>query len=185
MKTLFIVGLISTLALSALAQTNTSPASQTTLEKVGGTNLQDVVVDILRGAKGAGSEDYAASKQAITKAVDFTMEQAPLVVKEFLRWQVARSIFLLLIWAGITTIPFYVSRRILKYRNDDSQSHTQTDKEFLTCAKWAFGLIASLILFLNVGYNGMRITKVCVAPRVFLIEYVVDSLKPPYQQTRY
>lgn len=58
-------------------------ASVTSTNVAGGTvktTINDAVIDILRGVKGASGEIYQASKTAITKAVDFTMEQAPLVV---------------------------------------------------------------------------------------------------------
>ena len=149
--------------------TTNAPAVQppTTLEKLGGTNLQDVVIDILRGAKTASAEVYDTSKHAITKAVDFTMEQAPLVVKEFLHWQVAQSIVWLLIWISVASFVFFVAYKLI------GGSGGRGDDHF---AGWLLRGIGVCILILNFGFNGLHITKVCVAPRVFLIEYVADTL---------
>ena len=83
------------------------------------TTLNDVVIDILRGAKSAGSEIYAASKSAITQAVDFTMEQTPIVVKEFLHWKLAESVIdLMLVSSGPIFLLFMA--RALRKRSEDS-----------------------------------------------------------------
>ena len=55
--------------------------------------INNVLVNILRGAQDASSEIYGASKVGIIKAVDFASEQAPLVIQEFLAWKSAEAIF--------------------------------------------------------------------------------------------
>jgi len=61
------------------------------------TNTQETVnsilIDVLKGVKDAGSEMYATSKVGLAKAVDFAMEQAPIVVQEFISWKMGDAIF--------------------------------------------------------------------------------------------
>jgi hypothetical protein len=77
LQTIILAVLLS--ALPALADgTNKTILEQTkagVLEVTGETNLQAIVVDILRGAKNASGEIYQASKTAIVKSVDFALEQ--------------------------------------------------------------------------------------------------------------
>ena len=74
------------LAAKVLPSSTNSPTTITNVVEVStSTNgvkatINDAVIDILHGAKTASGEIYQASKTAITKAVDFTIEQAPLVV---------------------------------------------------------------------------------------------------------
>ena len=190
MKTLFITTILaSLLTLSALAADTNNVANTNqpgvleqatvTARQAVATNLNEVVIDILRGAKSAGSEIYAASKTAITKSVDFTLEQAPLVVKEFLHWRLAQSIIWIFIWATPAIALLYFSRRF-RLRSvatdvpDSDRYHT--DKDDYTALKWIARVAALTMLLITIGINGMIITKIIVAPRVYLIEYVVDAI---------
>ena len=174
--------LLSLLAL--LTITFTMPAfaadtgtNQTALEQVTATakqtvatNLNEVIVDILRGVKTAGGEVYTASKTAIIKSVDFTMEQAPFVVKEFVAWQIARSVVWICICVAIAILFLWVAKKLINHATD-----TQNDNEDFI-AGWIIRICCILMIIISFGVNGMRITKVVVAPRVFLIEYVVDVI---------
>ncbi len=55
-------------------------------EKAHGIACSDgeILIDVLKGVKDAGSEMYATSKVGLAKAVDFAVEQAPIVVQELL-----------------------------------------------------------------------------------------------------
>ena len=184
MKTLFITTILTSfLTLSAFtADTNqlgVLEQSTLTARQAIVTNLNDVVIDILRGAKSAGSEIYAASKSAITKSVDFTLEQTPLVVKEFLHWRLAQCIIWVLIFATPALALLYFSRRF-RLRSvaadvpaTDRYRATKTDYVML---KWIARVVALVILLVTIGINSMTITKIIVAPRVYLIEYVVDAI---------
>ena len=168
-----IVTLIAAFTLTAAYAANTnSPTvleqATVTAKQAVATNLNEVIVDILRGVKTAGGEVYTASKTAITKSVDFTIEQAPLVVKEFLTWQVAKAVVWTAIWTSIVSLFIWISYRLLKTaRNGD-------DEWYLG---WIIRVFSILMLIVTLGINGMTITKVVVAPRVFLIDYVVDALR--------
>jgi len=72
MKKLILALLVGVIAIPVFAQTNQTVLEQATATAKAtiSTNLNEVIVDILRGVKTAGSEVYQASKQAITKSVD-------------------------------------------------------------------------------------------------------------------
>lgn len=183
MKKLFSIGIaivmLLTLAANSQAQTNTN---QTTLEKtvavakqVATTNLNEMVIDILRSGKATAGEIYSASKTALGKAVDFTMEQAPLVVKEFLAWRLARAIMTFLIGLIVVVFLFYCSVRCgIMSKNVDK--YCKDDREVATGFKWIWRILALIVLMVNLSVNGMDILKITIAPRVYMIEYVVDTV---------
>jgi len=138
--------------------------------------INSVLVDILKGAKDAGSEIYGASKTGIIKAVDFAQEQAPLVVQEFLTWKFAQAT----IWTVISVIGLIVLGYCIK-----------------KCINWLeesgggsmVGILFGVILFVVVMFVGLipnveQMVKVKVAPRVFIIEWVSDQVKPTNHHNR-
>lgn len=179
MNKLFVVGLSSFLAMStmtiaqtnaeAVAVTNTPVIAQTTLEKFGGTNLQEAVVDILRGAKNVSGEIYTTSKTAITKAVDFTMEQTPLVVQEFLVWKFVEALIHCLDWTCGAIFLYILARKLWRFSSD-------SDFDEGIVFAWILATVATIILIFNLSVGGMVMAKIKVAPRVYLIEYVADVI---------
>ena len=142
--------------------------------------IHEAVLGILKGVKDAGSEIYGASKTAITKSVDFTLEQAPLVVKEFLTWNITEHCVWIAVWGTIACFILYASHVFNRQSKSDKvpdSSRTDTDKGDYTGFKWLFRTVGMLILVISLGINGMVIAKIVVAPRVFLIEYVVDQVQ--------
>ena len=55
--------------------------------------INTILIDVLKGVKETGSELYAAGKAGVAQAVDFALQQAPLVVQEFLSWKMGEAIF--------------------------------------------------------------------------------------------
>ena len=134
------------------------------------TNLNGVVIDILQGVHVAGGEIYQAPKEGIVKAIDFTSEQAPMVVKEFLDWKLTEAILWFIFYVAIAVVLFYFSLKVFK------DGRKQGDGELLTIG--AFGLLASFVItFLNFIWNILDIAQILVAPKVFLIEYVAHIIK--------
>ena len=177
MKTSFI-SLLITLALFSFATpvladgTNKTAVEQVkagVLEVTGEANLQAIVVDILRGAKNASGEIYQASKTAIAKSVDFAVEQTPLVVKEFLRWRMAEAIIYICIGLAACGFVLWLAQRIIRTSDKDD------DWDGVTVG-WGIRIIAITILICVISSNAMTITKICIAPRVYLIEYVVSQI---------
>ena len=139
------------------------------LEASGETNLQSVVVDILRGAKNASGEIYQASKAAIVKSVDFAVEQTPLVVKEFLHWRMAQAIIYIVIGLVACGFTLWLAQLLMTSVEKDS------DCEGVMVA-WMVRVVCGIVLIAIVSVNAMTITKICIAPRVYLIEYVVSQI---------
>lgn len=169
-----LVSNVTTSTVAAVSSAVNSPTGKTVA-----TNINEAVIDILRGVKSAGGEIYSASKTAITKSVDFTMEQAPLVVSEFLHWRMAESIIYAIIWLIPAMLFIYFARRC-RIRSEsadvpNNDSHN-TDKGDYTGFKWLFRIVGALIIMIVLATNGMTITKIVVAPRVYLLEYVVDTI---------
>ena len=178
----------------SVKSTNGSPTnvvSTVAVPTVTGTGVKatinDAVIDILHGAKTASGEIYQASKTAITKAVDFTIEQAPLVVKEFIHWKLAEAIIYALAWAIPAFILLYIAR-VFKKRSESAdvpkEDRFKTDQNDYSILKWCFRVAALIMLTINLTTHGLTITKICVAPRVYLIEYVVSTVHngtPPSQ----
>ena len=135
--------------------------------------INSVLIDILKGAKDAGSEIYGASKTGIVKAVDFAQEQAPLVVQEFLQWKFAQGV----IWATVAVIAlvalgivFYKCKKIFSENSDGSE------------IGGVFGMMISALIFCVVIGEGLlpnveQMVKVKVAPRVYMIEWVSDQVQ--------
>lgn len=143
--------------------------------------INEAVIDILRGAKSVGGEVYQASKTAITHAVDFTMEQTPMVVKEFLHWRLAESIINMLSVIALPIVILFISRAFRK-RSEDPKipvSDTQMlfDQTGCRAFKWIARVIGIVWLVCVIHAPIMTIAKITIAPRVYLIEYVVENIK--------
>lgn len=162
--------------------------SSTTKAIVTNDTVNAAVIDILHGVKTASSDIYNASKTAITKSVDFTMEQAPLVVNEFLHWKFAEATVWLLFWVILACVFFGLSRTFNLQTKEgsklpDKDKHTY-DKTDAAGWKWACRFIAFALLLIGLTTQGLVMTKIAVAPRVYVIEYVVSTIHngaPPSQ----
>jgi len=141
--------------------------------------LNDAVIGILNGVKGASGEIYQASKTAITKSIDFTMEQAPLVVREFLHWKISEAIIYMTLWSIPAFCLFYGARKLRLYALTDAvpvSDRYHSDRSDYAIIEWILRGIAIIVLLCVVGSYGTTITKIAVAPRVYLIEYVVNTI---------
>jgi hypothetical protein len=160
------------LAVSFADGTNTPPASTT-------TNINQVVIEMLEGVKVAGGEIYTASKTAISDSVDFASKQTPLVVKEFLRWKLVQAILYIFIWSVPTIFCFCLSYRIGKWCVANKENDNLCTGDYAACvaAKWITRMLGIAALTAILGVNLMTITQIIVAPRVYLIEYVVHQVQ--------
>lgn len=164
---------------SVTTATTPAPSTNSVLASAKET-VNDAVVDILRGANSAGKEIYGASKQAITKAVDFTAEQAPLVVREFLYWKFTESALHLFIWLIPIVTLFYFARVMGKKANDETtpaEDRYKTDKKDYAAGKWILRSVALILLTISLGIYLPSMLKIVVAPRVYLIDYVVNVVQ--------
>lgn len=152
-----------------------------TVASVSQDTINNVLIDILKGAKDAGSEIYGASKTGIVKAVDFAQEQAPLVVQEFLSWKFANA-FIWTIVAAISIITLLVVA--YKCKNWLNKEEYIDDEAFPFII-----MVACLFVSIAVAFEGLvpsieQMVKVKVAPRVFIIEWVSDQIHPSQHNTK-
>lgn len=142
-----------------------------TVATVGQETLNNVLIDILRGAKDAGHDIYGASKMGIAKAVDFATEQTPLVVQEFCKWKFAEATinyigcFLALLVLG------WWLRKLLRTFNDAS-----SNGEIFTILVTIVVGILIVVAGVNFVNNVKDSVKISIAPRVYIIDYVTDKM---------
>ncbi len=143
------------------------------------TNTQETVnsilIDVLKGVKDAGSEMYATSKVGLAKAVDFAVEQAPIVVQEFLSWKMGEAIFNVVAYTIATIVLFFVLRFLLKKikeadMNCSPEEIVPIGLGFLFCSA-----VFCLIIFTQLKPNIETIIKIKLAPRVYILEYVTKK----------
>lgn len=133
------------------------------------TNINQVMVEILSGVKNASGEIYNFSKQEIGQAYDYLKENAKGVVHEFLLWQGVKAGVWIFVWTFVACLLFYFARQLKLYATKSGRYWSDA-----TGFKWIFRVVACVILVITLGVNGMTIAKICVAPRVYIIQYVLD-----------
>jgi type III secretion system FlhB-like substrate exporter len=142
------------------------------------TNTQEtinsILIDVLKGVKDAGSEMYATSKVGLAKAVDFAVEQAPIVVQEFLSWKMGEAIFNVVLYTIATIILFCIARFLFKKIKNTDINYPEE------IVPLGLGLMFSavmfcLITFLHIKPNIETIIKIKLAPRVYILEYVTKK----------
>jgi hypothetical protein len=169
--------IVSLLALFAMVNISLA-AEKTVLEQasnaakqVVSTNINQVMVQILTGVKDASGEIYGASKFAVTEGYEVMKKETPEVIKEFLRWRVVEAV----IYIGVLSllaIILFIFAHYLKVYADKKTYHQDEANGF----KWFLRVVACAIIVISLGVNGMTIGKVVAAPRVYIIEYVVDTI---------
>jgi type III secretion system FlhB-like substrate exporter len=142
------------------------------------TNTQEtinsILIDVLKGVKDAGSEMYATSKVGLAKAVDFAVEQAPIIVQEFLSWKMGEAIFNVVAYTIATIILFCIARFLFKKIKNTDINYPEE------IVPLGLGLMFSavmfcLITFLHIKPNIETIIKIKLAPRVYILEYVTKK----------
>lgn len=174
------------LALSSFAghtsTNNASTNSPTIAETAKGTvqtNLNQVLIEMLSGVKDASGEVYGATKEAIHKSVDFVVVQAPDVIHQFLMWK----FFYAATWAAIFVVVSIVlvafSIRLHAYKTKcEKNNDTSSDSYEITCfLKWVTRILSIVILIVGLGANSFEMVKIGIAPKVYVIEYVVDNIQ--------
>lgn len=135
--------------------------------------INSILIEMLHGAKGAGSEVYAAGKAGIVNAVEFANKHAESTVHEFLRWHFYDAVISAAISAMVLLIFGYWIRCIYRYSDKCPDSEAPVV---------SFGLVVCVIVFVATLTNSFvpnvkRAVKVGVAPSVYLIEWTVDQVK--------
>lgn len=139
------------------------------------TNTQETVntilIDVLKGVKETGSELYAAGKAGVAQAVDFALQQAPLVVQEFLSWKMSEAIINLIFFGIGTVIMLFCLVFLLKKAKKNIENDAIVPIFFGTL----FTVITLIALLNNIKKDIQTIVKIKLAPRVYIIEYVTKK----------
>jgi FtsH-binding integral membrane protein len=139
------------------------------------TNTQETVntilIDVLKGVKETGSELYAAGKAGVAQAVDFALQQTPLVVQEFLSWKMSEAIINLIFFGIGTVIMLFCLVFLLKKAKKNIENEAIVAIFFGT----VFTVIALIALLGNIKKDIQTIAKIKLAPRVYIIEYVTGK----------
>ena len=138
--------------------------------------VNTILLDMLKGAKEAGSEIYSAGKYSIVKAVDFAQEQAPLVVNEFVTWKFYEALTNFVLFMIPVIIALSIIIYAIRYFRSDKRKNEETSL--------ALGMATIISIVLSSAIFGAKIVpsintmvKAKVAPRVFVIEWVSDNIR--------
>lgn len=133
--------------------------------------INTILIDVLKGVKETGSELYAAGKAGVAQAVDFALQQAPLVVQEFLSWKMSEAIINLIFFGVATVILLFCLGFLLKKAKKNIENDAIVPIFFGT----VFTVIALIFLLRNIKNDIQTIAKIKLAPRVYIIEYVTKK----------
>lgn len=133
--------------------------------------INTILIDVLKGVKETGSELYAAGKAGVAQAVDFALQQAPLVVQEFLSWKMSEAIINLIFFGIGTVIMLFCLGFLLKKGKKNIENDAIVPIFFGT----AFTVIVLIALLNNIKKDIQTVVKIKLAPRVYIIEYVTKK----------
>ena len=133
--------------------------------------INTILIDVLKGVKETGSELYAAGKAGVAQAVDFALQQAPLVVQEFLSWKMSEAIINLIFFGVGTVILLFCLIFLLKKAKKNIENDAIVPIFFGTL----FTVITLIALLNNIKKDIQTIVKIKRAPRVYIIEYVTKK----------
>ena len=138
--------------------------------------VNTILIDMLKGAKDAGSEIYAAGKYSIIKAVDFAQEQAPMVVNEFVTWKFYEALTNFVLYMIPVVIMLSIIIYAIRYFRSDKK---KSDEVCVT-----LGIATLLSIVFSSGIFSIHIVptintmvKAKIAPRVFVIEWITNQIK--------
>lgn len=131
---------------------------------------------MLKGAKDAGSEIYAAGKYSIIKAVDFAQEQAPMVVNEFVTWKFYEALTNFVLYMIPVIVMLSIIIYAIRYFRSDKY---KSDEVCVTLGiSTLLSIVLSSVIFATYIVPAVNImVKAKIAPRVFVIEWVSDQIK--------
>ncbi len=142
------------------------------------TNTQETVnsilIDVLKGVKDAGSEMYATSKVGLAKAVDFAVEQAPIVVQEFLSWKMGEAIFNVVAYTIAAIVLFCIARFLFKKIKNTKIDYPEEIVPISLAFMFSVVMFC-FVAFLHIKPNIETIIKIKLAPRVYILEYVTNK----------
>lgn len=127
------------------------------------TNINQAVIQILAGVKDASGEIYGVSKTVIANSYEFVKTEAPEVIKEFLRWHLVRACVIIVALSLVSFLLFWNANKW----DDGGMGPPAIIVQTLALGLLLGGLIPNVLI----------IGKILAAPRVYIIEYVVDTVQ--------
>lgn len=112
------------------------------------------------------------AQQIITAASNgaaWTLEQAPSLVQEWLRWYATERVFFIALFLIIFLLPAWL---IYRYILSVKRSGDYIDEEFIM-----FPLALTAAGFLGTLYQVYFLIKVLIAPRLVVMEELIDLIK--------
>lgn len=99
---------------------------------------------------------------------DFTVEQAPLVIQDYIRWGVVQGVCTILLGVALLILAAGL-RSVAKKSEKDSEI-----RYFLSC----LALVALLASMLPFSFGALRASKAYFAPRAYIIDEIREAVKP-------
>ncbi len=109
------------------------------------------------------------------KGATFLEQELPLFAGEIVAWYFWSSLFLVALFAMLSCLAWCVS--FLAFKCLAPTAKTDDDKAFCAGAVIVFFLIGVISCAWGCGYHGYNATKAAVAPRVVLLEQVIQLKK--------
>ena len=134
--------------------------------------INTILIDVLKGVKETGSELYAAGKAGVAQAVDFALQQAPLVVQEFLSWKMGEAIFNCVFFSIVIIILLSI---IVWAKKKIKKLHSYDDDIVFYSMIITFCIVFTVGSTIPIKNNIEIIIKIKLAPRVYIIEYVTKK----------
>lgn len=133
------------------------------------TDSTEVVVEETKASLESTIIGYVATLQDYTiQGIEFTKEQAPLVIQEYLTFQMVYHLSIVLISLIVFILIHRFLNKIINKENDPDSA--------LTFFSWAGKLVAFFLAipFLQSGFIAL---KIIIAPKIYLIEFAASLIK--------
>lgn len=158
-----IIALFLATAVNAQTSTNTATVVSSISSN---TNVQQAIVSILMGAKSVGGDIVDASKTAIVSSLDMIKSQAPDLIEEFLKWKFTYYTMLSIIGLVLLILGIIVTIWTIKV----------DDMDYVPLCIFG-GIIPSVVGSILFFSNVFTAVQIYIAPKIYLIEYVVSMVR--------
>lgn len=145
------------------------------------TSINQAVISILMSGKAVGSDIYSASKEAIHNSIDFVSAQVPDVIRQFLMWRFAEAALNATLWLFAFITIWYLAYRISKHSKSESNQCRGGDlcsqQTFEQAWAWILRAVSFAPLGLGVFPQLLIMAKIYIAPKIYLLDYVVTLVQ--------
>jgi hypothetical protein len=128
---------------------------------------KEFTVEINEEIKTKMVEYLQTFEAGVKKAGEFSAEQAPLVVQEFLAWEITRNGLFAMVLAPLLLITVIIAFRI------HAKAQDADEKMFV----WLFAAIPLVMFGVGFGACAERAGKAYIAPRIVVLEKISELVK--------